>query len=104
MRKSYWLPVIAAILAVVLGAGSGLAQEYLSVSAVKNCIGLQNAGSAMISLTPGTWYTVLPWLGMKRVRSAFSASAARAGEVASTNGPIHSAARSPAMTTKKRVT
>ncbi|MFH1501564.1 MAG: hypothetical protein ABIG03_00820 [Candidatus Eisenbacteria bacterium] len=55
MANRYWLAVLAIVLIASSAAFGQLQQE---VNAVKNCIGLFQAGGAHISLTPGTAYDV----------------------------------------------
>lgn len=55
MKNRYWLVALAALLFVSTAALGQLSQE---VNAVKNCVGLFQAGAASIALTPGATYEV----------------------------------------------
>jgi len=55
MRDRYWLVAVSLLLLLASSAFGELTQE---VNAVKNCIGLFQAGGASISLTPGQAYEV----------------------------------------------
>lgn len=55
MRDRYWFAALALLL---VGSTAAFAQLTQDVSAVKNCVGLYQAGGASITLTPGESYEV----------------------------------------------